>query len=273
MGKQRLTYCSGLWQVEGNGKRSMAHYMNLLPGMLDMIAGGQLRFWSNDSELLTTVADLCAARDITCDPVHLEIAALPGRSLALPMVEGCAAMALDALTVMPGRTGEKGVAHFRRDLSNSGPEAYGDVLSIWMSKVGLAATYSADAQGDRPVAWIDASISRFNGNRENWNFTKVLPPPGKLAHYGSNMCFFGALLPLNAAFLCAEAETWQKVNAAFIATAKRAARMPYGHDEETVLSACLWEQPELFSCIGMPFPKVQKSVVGRLRQTFHKWRG
>ena len=69
--QQNRVYCSGLWRVEGNVKRSHEHYNVLLPLTLDLIRGSKLRFFSNDTETVERVAAICKTMAI-----DLEVALL-----------------------------------------------------------------------------------------------------------------------------------------------------------------------------------------------------
>jgi hypothetical protein len=71
--------------------------------------------------------------------------------------------------------------------------------------------------------------------------------------YGSDMRRYGRHLPLNASYISGPREQWQEFQQLFSQKAQLAAQMPYGHDEETILSECIREQPDWFHCIGMPY--------------------
>ncbi|WP_068110205.1 hypothetical protein [Tropicimonas marinistellae] len=249
--QQRL-YCCGYWHVPGNTKNSVEQYERYLPRTLDMIAGGNLRFLSDDADLIEKIEGWCRDRAISVDTVVMDQAALPGAELALRLLAGCENMALDSIAKPPSYSGEKGMNHYWRDLVGSGKEAFHAMLAIWMSKVPLAAALAETSDPDQSVAWIDASIARFVGQRENDDFARVSTPVGKVSHYASPMRFLGARLPLNASFLSADVPTWAVLHEEFGRAADRAAAMPYGHDEETILADCVWRRPELFHCIGKP---------------------
>lgn len=250
----RRHYCSGFWTVPGNRKYPAEHYAALLPRTLDMIAGASLTFFADEPDTFEKVRELSAARGIAVEPVEMPLASLPAWPLAERMVAACAAMRLDRFTRPEAMHAEKGVIHYWRDLTGSGAEAYRAMLAIWLSKVALAASV-AGRQGDGVrTVWIDASIARVNGMRENFDFTGAAMPAGRLCHYGSRMRYFGGPLPLSAGVLAADAATWPRVEALFQDCAERAAGMAYGHDEETILAECVRREPGMFHCLGQPIP-------------------
>lgn len=262
-GGSRL-YCCGYWNVAGSRKRSHAHYAALLPETLDMIRGARLHFITNDPAQADAVRALCAPRGISCETELVEITDLPGHALAGRLLESCRNMALDTFPEPPEHGSEKGMIHYWRDFRGSGAEAYRAVLAIWLSKVGLSARLAAEhAAAGGQVAWIDVSVARFNGLRENWDFHRADTPPDKLSHYASPMKFYGAPLPLNASFLCASAPVWDQVAALFAQAGERGAAMPYGHDEETLMADCIWRRPDLFHVLGR---RAKQSLAFRLKR-------
>ncbi|MGL4279558.1 MAG: hypothetical protein ACRCS0_04245 [Albidovulum sp.] len=247
-------YCSGFWSVSGNLKYPAGHYSALLPKTLDMIAGGSLTFFGEDRETREKVQELCAGRDIAVDLVDLPLVDLPAWDLADRMVAACAAMRLDRFSRPAAMHAEKGVVHYWRDLTGSGAAAYRAMLAIWLSKVALAASVSRQQSGGVQTVWIDASIARINGMRENYDFTKAGMPAGRLCHYGSEMRYLGGPLPLSAGVMAADATTWPRIEVLFHDCAESAAGMAYGHDEETILSECVRREPAMFHCLGQPLP-------------------
>ena len=252
-------YCSGLWNVPGNIKHSPDHYKRLLPRTLRIIRGSTLRFYSNDNKILEVVSALCAESNIVLEAKELAIESLPGWQLSDALVNSCKKMALNTFVWPNYNTNEKGAIHYFRDFEVGGAEVYRKLLAIWMSKIDLTTAFASEQKSQKPSAWIDASVARFNYGRENWNFGQVEIPSGKLAHYSSKMFFLGNRLPLNASFLSADAATWRLVEKEFRRSAEKATTMPYGHDEETILADCVWRQPDLFTCVGSPIPRGSRS--------------
>ena len=243
------TYCSGYWPVPGNQKRSFEHYANYLPQTLQMLAGARLWFYSSDADVLRQVSELSSNLDLELTTVLLEISQLPAWEIAADFVASCERMRLDLYGRPARRMKEKGVSHYWRDLVGSGPEAYRHVLAIWLSKVELTAALAERLEPGCTVAWVDASLSRKNHTRPCWEFHRCALPAGQLSHYPSQARIYGSTLPLSAGFLAADAPTWDRIRASFVAARASLVAMPYGHDEETILSMCLRNQPELFHCL------------------------
>lgn len=262
-GRETRIYCSGLWHVSGNAKRSAGHYDQLFPKTLEKIKGSQLIFYSNTPEMLEQTDKICRQYGIALQAETKPIEALPAWGLAEQIVTCCKNMALDQFSAPEPFLGEKGVAHFWRDLTQSGEAVYRQVLAIWLSKIALVADQTPALDDQDIVAWIDASLSRFQGRRSNWDWTAIQTPPGKLSHYKSPMHFFGTQLPLNASFLCAPGPVWRDIRDEFDTSAARAATMAYAHDEETILADCIRRRPELFHCIGAPYPAQPRSKFQR----------
>lgn len=254
-------YCSGYWPVAGNNKRSFDHYAEYLPKTLQMLAGSKLWFYSGDADLLEHVAGICSTEAIALTPVLLDVTQLPAWGVAADYVAACERMRLDLYGRPARRMKEKGVNHYWRDLVGSGSVAYRQVMTIWLSKVELSAALAASLEQGDTVAWVDASLARKNHSRPCWDFTRCLLPPGKLTHYPSQARIYGSTLPLSAGFLAADGPTWQLVQERFVAARAALAAMAYGHDEETILSKCLADQPDLFhSLMAEPAPPVKPAV-------------
>lgn len=256
-GSKRL-YCSGYWPISGNTKRSQEHYAAYLPATLDIIHGQELVFYSNDNSYIERVHKLAEERGITFTGSFMEDSELPARDLAVQMVDACRGMNLDKFAKSSDLGSEKGVIHYWRDFVGSGEPVYRKLLSIWLSKVFLTSALAQGVETDRLTAWMDISVSRFQGRRENSGFQNLVLPADRLSHYGSAMRFYGVRLPLNASFLCGTGPVWSAVEEEFSDATNRATTMPYGHDEETVLADCVRRKPELFYCIGLPQTRIQR---------------
>jgi hypothetical protein len=166
-------------------------------------------------------------------------------------VTACDRMRLDRFPRPDAFASEKGVTHYWRDLKGGGADAYRAMLAIWLSKIALTSDVARDHES-MSVAWVDASVARFNLRRTNWNFTQDQGHPAKISHFASPMRFFGRPLPLNASYLEGRSSVWTELERLFNAMLEKALQMPYGHDEETVLAQCLSASPDLFRCIGAP---------------------
>jgi hypothetical protein len=251
-------YVSGLWMIEGNSKRSPAHYMEHLPETISMLSGDSLHFYSADEAVLATVDNLCRTHRVRLTAEHRPLDSLPAWNISQTLIECCRAMNLNQFDRPSQRGADKGARHYWRLLEDSGEEPQRAVLAIWLSKVLLMNERAKAAESaTRELAWVDASISRFNNQRSNWDFPTVSVSQDRLCHYGSTMQYYGLQLPLNASFLCGRPSAWRAVTELYEKALQSAIKMPYGHDEETVLGHCVWEHPELFETIGSPLPRTE----------------
>ena len=252
-------YISGYWPLAGNAKNPKTHYLKLLPDTLEPLREASLTFYSNDAAVLERVMVLSKHVGIRCEPRLRRVDDLPAWSLAGALVQACDRMNLEAWPMPQKFAGEKGSKHYWRDFKGSGPQVYRYLLSIWLSKISLVTDEARRQLDTRNVggavsslAWIDASLSRFNSTRRSWRYWRVKDSPGRLSHYRSGMRCFGVPLPLQASFLTAEVCVWLELEALFLEAAAAAVLMAYAHDEETVLAECRRRQPELFHAIDAP---------------------
>ena len=243
-------YVSGLWLIQNNVKRSPDHYFQNLPGTFSLIKGQRLVFHYDDESVISEVSRLAREFQITLEPVKINIQELECWDWASRFVDGCQAMRLNELRFLDDHTGEKGVAHYFRDLQKGGRGSFERMLTIWLSKVSIARDLAN--KRNRSVAWIDASISRANYDRENWDFTQVDSVPDCISHYGNRMSLYGKRLPLSAGYLEGNCKAWNALYSLYHEILPKAAQMPYGHDEETILSECVTQSPDLFHCVGQP---------------------
>lgn len=253
MTAMKVQYCMGFWSIAGNPKRSAEHYDALLPRSLKMIAGRDLHLWHDGGAFAERVARLCKSFDITLTDEQLDLDALPARDAVEPILDTCADVAAQGGLARVPR--DKESAQFSRYAAN--PDALHDLLSIWASKVPLSSNLAAQSRRHHRTCWIDASISKFSGRRRGWRFTRAALPPRRVSHYGSPMFFKGHALPLNASFIGSDEATWSRLNRLFWKHLGIAAKEGVIHDEETVLSRVVQENPHLFHCIGRPLRGVR----------------
>ena len=255
---QSRLYISGYWPLIGNVKHSADHYQKLLPRTLMPLRGSSLKFFSDDESVLDWVVSISNQNNLHCEPFLINIDDLPAWSLAGDMVRACERTNLDAWPTPLQFFGEKGSKHYWRDFKGSGPMIYRKLLSIWMSKISIVAAEARRLLDGsdypyRSIAWMDASLARFNRSRRRWRYWKVRDVPNQLSHYRGSMRCFGVPLPIQASFLTAEVAVWPLVENLFLENALSASSMAYAHDEETVMAECCRRQPLLFNAIDMPF--------------------
>lgn len=270
IGDKKTLYVSGYWMLPENQKWDVAHYSKTIEKTIRMLRGNDLIFFFADSWVRELVSALSDKYEITIRLVRIEVGELPAASNAKTMVNRCTSMKLDSVPNLEGPRcwgEEKALVHYWRDLKGSGPRLYEMLLSIWLSKVQLVSQVVAQEQARyRQYAWVDASVSQFEGKRSNWNFMVAPIRERKINHYGSLMTYFGRRLPLNASFLCGPQDAWVRLERCYLAQLRNAAIVPYAHDEETVLGFCVAAEKELFNKIGDPF---QRAPLGdRMERAF-----
>ena len=259
-------YVCGYWPVRGNLKRAGEHYNTLLPQTFQLIRGEELVFYSSSEEILSRVEGFCQQFSIRMRPVLRALEHLPAWTLADRLVRCCGAMQLDQWQKPRSFGGEKGVIHYWRDYKGAGPEACRAMHAVWLSKFALVAEQAGQVEHER-LAWMDSTIARFQGRRSNWRFWLVNENPQKFSHYGSDMRRFGRPLPLNASYISGPRLQWPAFQNLFLEQAELATQMPYGNDEETILSECIRQKSAWFQCIGMPYKRLagRQLVKARLK--------
>ena len=243
-----VTYCTGLWLIAGNQKRNDEHYFSLIPDTCRMISGKRLVLHCSDGIVEEHFRTHAEANAIELEVIHTPVATLPFFDRGHELVQSCALMKLHQRPKLFGH--EKGLIHYWRDYRDAGEAAYTQMLAIWLSKIALANEIARRSQGC--VAWIDASIARFCGERSNWEFTRIPPIGDRVQHYASKMHYGGKRLPINASFLQSSREGWQQLLDRFDSALREHLADEYAHDEETILSFCKTAEPRMFQKVGAP---------------------
>lgn len=240
------TYCLGYWVLPGNAKRPVGHYVALLPRTIQMIAGKRLILLTDDTRVVQLVRDCCLQGGVELLWWNRHVGDLPAFDLAAEIVQRTDDFGRGS-QCPSDLNREKGLLHYWRDLVGSGAAAYQQILAIWLSKVLILDEVSrinpfASAQ----FAWIDASVSRFNFHRRNWNFVTLPLHADRIAHYGSIMRKHGVQLSVNASFLQGDRAAWSRLGALYLAALTTAVGEQYPNDEETLLHSVREKQPEIF---------------------------
>lgn len=246
-------FCTGFWKIAGNQKRSSTHYERLLPNTMRLLSGSRLHLFYDDPSTLEHFAAEAVRNQIDLSATKVAIKELPTFDDVLPILSTCERLveAGEHRKEMPAR--EKKSVHLKRDYHLSGAKAFRELLTIWTSKILLLSELSRSAPMEvERINWIDTSVSRFNGSRTNWNFLKHHPNEGRVAHYASPMFFNGEPLPLNASFMGAARDVWPTIERLFLEQLRMRAGDGYVHDEETIMSYVIAQNPELFQVIGRP---------------------
>jgi len=259
----KTTYCTGLWLLDENSKHPSEHYENLIRPTCRLIAGGRLVLFHDDPRVGRLFENAARLSNIELTTVTMPLRELPTATVSERMLAACTRMDVSTYPRRE-RQREKGVLHFSRDYLRSGERAYRDLATIWTSKISLVADVAIPNVGSDTqfVAWIDASIARFQGLRQHWDFVTVPQRHDVMQHYANNMRYLGERLPINASYLMADRSLWPIVDQLFYERLHDALEQDYAHDEETILGLVHHDRPELFTRIGRNY--------GRLRRRFRR---
>lgn len=247
----RRVYCTGFWHLKKNRKHLLDHYFSLLPETLAMLQGQRLHLFFDDAEIEAKFRAASRREGVEFSSEYRPLESLPTTEVVRPVLVTCENGAVPELSGAEKR--EKGRIHYHRDFLGSGEETFHALLAIWTSKIPLVAQFAETSACDEDiVAWVDASVSRFNGSRTQWDFSRCSLPPDALSHYSSPMRYYGQTLPLNASFLAARPLVWQRVAKLFLEEIDVRASDGYVHDEETIMSHVISRAPEAFHLLGRP---------------------
>lgn len=246
------TYVMAYWPIPGNAKRSLNHYSEHLTLSLQMLAGENLYFIGDDEGVLSAVEALSKTHGIRLHVARRTLDVLQKRTAMESLLQKTKEFGSRLSAPPTDFRRDKGLIHYWRDYRQSGEEAFKRVFSIWHSKIDLLQTAARDNPfSSSEFAWVDASISRFNGRRPGWDFRQLsVSRPGVVQHYANDMCKNGRQLALNASFLLGDAASIARLHAAYEEAFALCLGEDYPHDEETVLDTIVTKMPELFSVIA-----------------------
>lgn len=249
----RAIYCTGYWSIANNHKHTPEHYEGLLPKTMKLLHGQKLHLFFGDQETADRFKAEAERNQVDFSATQISIQDLPTYDDVLPILQTCENLVAAGEHKKEMVSREKMWVHLKRDYFLSGAEAFRSLLTVWTSKIFLLAEFSRSLpRGADKVNWVDASIAKFNGNRTNWNFLRQKWQPQRVGHYASPMSFHGDPLPLNASFMGAAPEVWPIVERLFREQLIRRAGDGYVHDEETIMSYVVADNPDLFQTLGRP---------------------
>lgn len=246
------TYVMAYWPIPGNAKRSLDHYSEHLALSLQMLAGENLYFISGNKAVLSSVEALSKAHGVRLHVARRTLDDLPKRTAMDTLLQKTKEFGSRLSAPPADFQRDKGLIHYWRDYRQSGEEAFKRIFCIWHSKIDLLQAAARDNPfSSSEFAWVDASISRFNGRRPGWDFRRLpAARPGVVQHYANDMCKNGRQLALNASFLLCDAAAIDRLHAAYEEAFALCLRDAYPNDEETVLDTIVTRNPELFSVIS-----------------------
>ena len=257
------TYVMAYWPIAENAKRSLDHYKKHIALSLEMLAGQNLYFVSGNNAVLSSVETLCRIHGVNLHSVKMVLDGLPKRPQMTTLLMRAYRFGLALQSPPTDFQSDKGLIHYWRDLRQGGEDSFKKVFSVWHSKIDILHKAAIENPfGSSEFAWVDASVSRFNGKRAGWDFRKITHArEGILHHYPNKMRKNGQQLPLNASFLLGDLKAIEAVRAAYESAFIKALEGNYPNDEETVLSEIVSQTPSLFSVIDGNEPNLVKNPV------------
>ena len=256
------TYVMAYWPVPSNAKRSLDHYTKHLALSLEMLAGENLYFISSNNSILASVEELCRKNNINLHLDKLLLDDLQKRSSMDSLLDRAKRFGASLRAPPVDFQNDKGLIHYWRDLRQAGEDTFLKIFCIWHSKIDLLhKAASENPFSSIEFAWLDASISRFNGRRAGWDFRLVRCVPGAISHYPNIMRKNGKELALNASFIIGDKAAINRLHEGYEKAFSDCLSEDYPNDEETVLDSMVRRTPQLFSVIrGEQPPPAQQSV-------------
>lgn len=244
------TYVMAYWPVPENAKRSLSHYTEHLALSMEMLAGCNLHFIGENNSVVKSVEALCRQYGINLHSEKMLIDDLRKRPDMELLLQRARNFGSKLKSPPADFQRDKGLIHYWRDLQQSGDDAFKRVFCIWHSKVDLLHKAVSDNPfSSTEFAWVDASISRFNGQRARWDFRLVPCVPGVISHYPNIMRKNGSELALNASFILGDRAAIDRLHEAYEKAFADCLAEDYPNDEETVLDSIVRRTPQLFSVI------------------------
>lgn len=258
-------YVSGLWLIDANYKRSRSHYMDFLNKTLVFAKNSTLVFYHNDKEIAGILKEIARSNKINLRLIEMNLSELPANKF----LETNSSIPVDLSPFKKfwhdrNIEKEKCFEHFFVD-SNNGEDfgAFQQMRKIWISKIFLVLNVVNSFKAKEYI-WMDASVSRFNKTRRNWDFNKVKIKGDRIYHYSSIMNFFGKNLPLNASLLKGSKDAWLQLFEIYCEFLQKTSKASYLFDEEIVLAMCYKHNPTFFNCINRERRTLLHRVAGKI---------
>jgi hypothetical protein len=267
------TFCLGYWAVSDNAKRSLAHYTELLPATLGMLAGRSVVFFYDDEQLLERISGVASRYGITLHPQRVSLEELPEREAALNVLKATEAYGKQYSEPPALHKKEKALRHYWRDYGESGRDAYLNILCIWLSKIALVrGVVEENPFSSERFAWVDASVARFSKKRDFYDVGRVADCRDRISFYRGKMVKNGEKLALNASYMSGSAEAWGRLDTLFQEKLLQIQDEVYPNDEETVLDLCYREEQMLFRMINPRRHRIIVRLLARLGLGAYRWR-
>ena len=234
------TYVLGYWNIEENVKRSVEHYKHFMPRTLKMLGASKMVFFCNEDYWEDYFNNHVKSKNISV--IRIEIEELPTFELSKYYLQSCKNQKLETKYWR-----ERGIQHYSREYKQSGEESYLKVFSVWTSKIGLIKkVIEVDPLQSNRFAWVDVSLSRMNGKRNNWNFMSSNYNDNYIYHYNSKSKYLGVPISTSAGFLYGYKDMWKELILLYEDQIEKQKNSNYAHDEETLLEIIYRENKDLF---------------------------
>lgn len=230
------TYVIGFWQVAENPKRTKLHYVRSLYLTLRYLAGERIVFISDSADLNRDVGNIVTKGNGCFHGIRMPIDALEKYRQGDAFLEAVEAYGTRRDQIDYPVTKDKGENHFNRDYVRGTPSSYRAMLTIWHSKFDLLSEVSRRNPFDSAeLCWTDASVSRFAGRRDFWDFKRIACRDNKVSLYPNKMTKFGRVIKYNASVLLTSARHAPQAKAQYDAALSDVIGEPYPNDEETII--------------------------------------
>ncbi|MBD3354816.1 hypothetical protein GF361_02430 [Candidatus Woesearchaeota archaeon] len=211
------TYCIGYWNIRDNKKNSIDHYLSLIPKTLDMIGDNCIDFFYQDDNILDFIIQNKKTNKFNANKIMVED--LPTYYIA-----------------------EKYIG--------SRKDSFRDILAIWTSKLFLVEdSIKKDYFQNKYFAWADASISKMNGKRKNWDFMNQEYDEKHIYLYDSNKRFKDENITTSAGFIKGSKDIFLNIISLYKNKLEKCAGSECNHDEETLMYLIFKENKNLFKNI------------------------
>lgn len=242
------TYCMGYWPLPKNKKRPIGKYKELLPKTFSFMHGQSCVFFSDSEDWLALAESLGKEHNVSMRLEKRGLGSLKGKKFVESYLKRTKEYG-EQTDLSKFNLNEKGKAHYVRDYLGSGPEVYGRMLTIWMSKTSLLKEVS-EANECEETWWIDASTARIYKNTSRPDISKVSTPPGKISHFGNMMKKNGINLPMLAMVFGGNDHAITRLDRLFWKFYKLMADEVYPNDEECIFARIRQERRGLFHAIN-----------------------
>lgn len=131
MAKRSRNFCTMFYRINGNQKRSIAHYLRLLPETMKLLRGSTLYLYYQDTDVEEAFRVHARAWNVDIVGIQKPLNDLPTRIAIEPIISTCKGLAASGLSIESGHRRDKARKHYERDFLGSGEMAFRDLLTVW----------------------------------------------------------------------------------------------------------------------------------------------